>query len=671
MNRRLAVRDWAGPCLILVINLAFGFGLFRLEYSRFLGSIEGAYIGISRRLLEHPWSLDWWPFWYGGVPFQNTYPPLVHMLTALLAAIAQVSPARAHHAVAGLFFLLGPLAVYALGRRLTRSFSAAMGGALAYSLVSPCIWLMPAIHADVGAWFRPRRLHTILVYGDTPHVAAVALLPLAVLLFDRAWEQRKAVRVVLAALGLAAVALTNWLGAFSLALALIAYVGTRLELTGRGILRDVGLLAVTGMLAYALVCPWLPPSTVLTIQRNSQSVAGTYDASAARLLQDAALTAAVVLASRLLLRQRASLAVQFALVFAVLLSGLTLSAEWFGISLVPQPQRYHLEMDLGICLLAGWLLGALYERWPQRAQQAVLAAMLLVSIGLPLRQYRAIREWTQPLDMTQTVEYQAAQWFRQNAPDSRAYVPGSVSFWMTAFSDTPLMNGGFDQGITNPVLRIGLYIVPSGDGAGERGGEVAATWMKAYGVNWIMAGGPRSREQYRPVLKPERFQVLGAPRWRNGDDAIWAVPRRSISLAQVVRRADLVTRPPANGIDLDSLNRYVGALEDPALPTAAWSWVNDREGHIRATLTQDLLVSVQISHHSGWHASTGGREVPVEKDGLGLMAIAPACAGPCDIRMWFDGGREMNLLRILCALTWIAALAAVAVEYRRGKALLR
>ena len=71
------MRRWlkpsAFPLLIFAINFYFIKELYSLEYSQFMGSIEAAYISISRYMIENWRDLTWFPLWYGGIPFQNTY----------------------------------------------------------------------------------------------------------------------------------------------------------------------------------------------------------------------------------------------------------------------------------------------------------------------------------------------------------------------------------------------------------------------------------------------------------------------------------------------------------------------------------------------------------------------------------------------------------------------
>jgi len=43
---------------------------------------------------------------------------------------------------------------------------------------------------------------------------------------------------------------------------------------------------------------------------------------------------------------------RFAVLFSFLMATVTLSAEWFHVILMPQAERYHLEMEMGLTLTA-------------------------------------------------------------------------------------------------------------------------------------------------------------------------------------------------------------------------------------------------------------------------------------------------------------------------------
>jgi hypothetical protein len=78
---------------LLLLNAFLVRDLFRIEYTRHMGSIEGAYIAIIRHLLEHGPGDRWFPLWYAGIPFQNTYPPLLPILAFATARVLGISPA--------------------------------------------------------------------------------------------------------------------------------------------------------------------------------------------------------------------------------------------------------------------------------------------------------------------------------------------------------------------------------------------------------------------------------------------------------------------------------------------------------------------------------------------------------------------------------------------------
>jgi hypothetical protein len=70
----------------------------------------------------------------------------------------------------------------------------------------------------------------------------------------------------------------------------------------------------------------------------------------------------------------------------------------------------------------------------------------------------------------------------------------------------------------------------------------------------------------------------------------------------------------------------------------------------------------QVTHHPGWKATAGTVSVPISKDGLGQIVLSPDNPGDYDITRVYDGGRENKLLRVLSAVTLMAAVIAIAVK---------
>jgi len=644
----------AGAGLLLALNLFICFRLFHTEYLAHMNSIEGAYIGISRYILEHPRDLTWFPLWYGGIPFQNAYPPLLHALVAAAAWLLRISPALAHHLVGGAFYCLGPVALMFLAYALSGNLKLSMAASLLYSLISASAFLMPSIRADAGLW-NARRLEALVVYGDGPHVAALTLLLFAILALHLALRRMAPLPGIIAGILLASVALTNWVGTFSLAIAVISYLLARWGAQAKtpALHRILGFSALIGVLAYGLAAPWIPPSTIADIQRNAQFTVGYYPLGLRQLEYAGLLVVAGAGVWWVLARYRASLGVRFGSWFLLLTAALALPAEWLHVYLMPQADRYHIEMEIAVCLFLAFVVGPLLIRAAGR-YQTWLALALLIGGALQTWNYRRYaRAIIRPIDIHQTVEYQASRWLEANLPDRRVVATGSIQFWLNAFSDSPQIGGGFGQGIGNPEIPVMQYGIPYT----EKDGAATAMWFRLLGAKAVIVSGPGTRDSYPGVWHdPGKFRGVLPELWRNGADVIYGVPERTESLAHVILPGDAVAKAPINVLKVELVRPLDAALEDPSLPGAGFVWKNQHEAAISASLQPRQVVFVQVSYHPGWRATANGQPRPIRRDGLGFMIIEPRCSGPCDIRLVYDGGLEMRIAKLAQSASILAVL---------------
>lgn len=663
MKPEPSARCWRAaifPLALLALNFYFSKELFTLEYSQFMGSIEASFISISRYMIDNWRDLTWYPLWYGGIPFQNTYPPLLHAIVALSAVALHISPAQAHHGVTAFFYCLGPIALYALALRLTGSRWCGFWIGLVYSIVAPSYFLMPSVRAAMGGDFSLRRLHVLVVYGEGPHIASVAMLPLAILFLDSALSKGHARRYILAAAMLTAIVLSNWIGALALAIAVFAYLLARSG--SEGLLRFWLQATGIGALAYALACSWIPPSTIQTIRSNAQLVAGNYTQTYRKLpvYSAAGIFLALVL-KWVMQRRKVAWPIQFAALFAILISALPLTWEWYGIAIVPQPYRYHIEMDLAICLATVYGLYLLIAKMQPHHQKIIAAVLLMLCVWFARLDRRHARRMIKPIDIRQTVEYQTARWFENTIHGGRVFAPGTISYWMNAFADTSQIGGGFDQGLVLPTQAMAEYQLLSGENAGAKGAEIAMIWLKAYRIQAIAVGG-------KPFLHAERFRDWDQAA-RFGETTVFWVPGQTGSLAHVVPRASTVRALPINGIDVDPLRDYVRALDDPNLPSANFHWTSRHSAEIQAILARDQVVSVQIAYHPGWHASANGQACPLRSDGLGLTVVEPKCVGPCTVQLNYDGGWEMLIARTVSWSSIVGCLIWLGISSFRKRVL--
>jgi hypothetical protein len=656
----MSMSRWRRPAPLLsaalfILNAAIAWRLFHVEYLSQTGTGVGVIIAYARYARDHWPDFDWCRFWYAGLPFRNAYVPGVPLTAAMLSGFAHIGASRAFYIVVACMYCLGPVTLFWMAFRLSRAASWSFYAGLLYSLVSPSAFLVSDIRRDLGSLFWDQRLHTMAGYADNQNVAALSLLPLAILALDVALEKRRPVYYLAAAAALAAVPLTNWPGAIALTFAVLAY---GISQPAAGWLHRWPLIAATGMLAYALAVPWIPPSTVFATQADTQGFAPVNRFSAHHLIYAAALAAGTWVLLRLTATARTPRYLRFFLLFFFYMAAITLGWYWLGVTLLAQPHRFHLAMEMGFTLSLVFAVRLLLQRWTAfRRPVAVAFAILCVFQFVQYRSYA--RRLIRGIDMTQTSEYKTALWFDRHMRDSRVMVPGSTTFWLNVFTETPQLTGCCPQGVLNQSARIADYGIMTDLTAENRAVENSLLWFKAMGVRAVAVSGPRSTERYKPFYHPHKFEGRLPVLWRDGDDAIYEVPWQYYSLAHAMEPGDLVQRTPAHGVDTDPLIPYVAAIERPDAPELHARWPTNEIIVITGNLKPGQIVSVQENADPGWHAAVNGSARRVFADKLGLLTVVPNCSGNCTIELHYDGGPEMrvahwiNRVAIAGSLLWV------------------
>jgi len=635
MRFREASRTAVAALALFSINTALVWRLFRIPYTQYMGSIEAAYVGLARYIAAHFPDLGWFPLWYGGIPFPDAYPPLLHFVVAGVAVAAHIAPALAYHAVAAVVYALGPVTMFWAAWLLGAGRVPAWLAALCYSLVSPTCFLVREVRADSGGWFGPRRLTVLLPYGEGPHLTALMLLPLAIALLHIALTRHRPVHYVLAGIALAATALSNWIGAFGLALGAAAYLFSGFA---ERPLRQWLTAAALACYAYAIALPFLAPSIVATIGANAPLVGGRFESGPAHVAIVAAFAAGFLLLAWAIRRARLAAPARFGILFLFATGFIALAAYWSHFSLLPQPERYHLEMDLAFWLAAALVAAPFYRRLPRRSAAIVVCALIASAAPVWMLEVHRARGMENPIDIQSTAEFRVSHWLGENLPGRRVFAPGTIGFWMNAFSDTPMMTGGFDNGMRNVLLQDIIFQEYFGDSR-----EVGLGWLKAFGVDAIVGGSAASREFYHPYAHPDKLDSLPVL-WRDATEVIYAVPRGTRSLAHAVRASDLVFSKPA-AYELTAARAYLAALDDPSLPPAVFRWTGTGAARIDANLRPEHLLSIQVTYDQGWRATVNGQPRRVWSDKLGQIVIQPRCDGACTVELVYNGGIEMRLAR--------------------------
>jgi hypothetical protein len=654
----------AAPALIFAAGAVICRPLFFTEYLNQMGAGDGPAIAMARYVIDHHADLAWWPIWFNGMPFQNVYGPVQHVVVAALAVLLHHSPAWTLHTLGAFLYCLGPVALWWAVKRVSGSHIWAMASALLFAVTSPAALLIPSIRADVGGPFHLRRLYDMVVYGEYPHVALLAFMPVALLIFDRMLRGRRPLWTVAAAILLALFAAASVTGSVGLALVTIAWlVALPIAEWTRAALR----LAAAAALAYGLAMPWLPPSTIRLIALNAQWGTGRPTPFTGRHLLYLGLIALAAAGLRwATARLGAPELLRFAILLVFLCGVLMLADLVTGTAILPQPYRFQLEFELGCSVAAGflWLRTAGRFRPPAQAVLGGVPLLLLVAHNAA-----HAGRYIQPIDIRSTVEYQSAMWFDRNMAGGRVFAPGSVSFWMNVFTDTPQLGGCCDQGVPSWEDRVALYTIYSGSNMGAREGPVSLLWLQAYGVQAVEVAGAAGREFYKPYSNPHKFDGLLPVLWRSGDDVIYKVPQPSASLAHVIRESQVVAveRRPKDGLDAAPLETYVAALDDPARPPAAMRWLGRSHARIDAPAAADEVISVQISYDRGWRARANGAPIAISSDGLGMLVLHPRCAGSCAIELEYDGGDERGVARLCSLLAMLVCITIAAGGLAAGR----
>jgi hypothetical protein len=627
--------DVGAAGLLFALNAWIAWRLFALQNTPHFNSVEGSFIGLARYMARHFGQFSWWPIWHCGMPYQDTYVPLLHLTVALFAMGSGMSAAHSYHVVTAVTYCLAPATLYFMARKLGASRVAALLSGLAFSLFSPSALMFSKIGNDLPVPLSSRRLQVLTLYGEGPHVTAIAFIPIVILALENAFLKRTRRSFALAALSMALVFVTNVPGTMALGLAAFCWICIHAE----DLLTALKIAGGAAALGYAVACFAVPPSSLATVFGNAGTMHSGFSESLHHTpyllpLLLAATGGSAYLAGRLKLPRF----VCFGAAYFVLTTVLVWTAQDSRkFELLPQVGRMHLELELAAALLIGWLLWLLYSRRLTRYLVLGFGALALYyQVGNYLEGARVLLT---PDNLASHSEYTSARWIDRNMGGKRVYATGSTGFWLNAFTDTPQVVGCCDQGRSIVAIAAVPYLLNVG--VSPEHTRLGITWLQAMGAHAMVVNGPESGDDYKDYQKPERFEGVVPTLHRERGDVIYQIPQRSASLAHVLHAGEATAVQPTGLATEADLGRYVAAIEDPARPEALCDWRDPGQARIHAKLGRGDLVSVQVAYFSGWKAKVGGQSRKVQADGIGFILIQPDCEGDCEIDLNWTGPRDI------------------------------
>ncbi len=650
--------------LILILAAALVWPLFQAGYLRNWGSIESTFIADARFLAEHWPHPRWQPLWYCGTRFDYIYPPALRYGAAGIALLLSLRPVEAYHTYAALLFCMGIAAVYLLARVGSGSRAVGWFSAVAAALLSPTFLFLRSFRED-SPWMVPPRLWVLVQYGEGPHIASLAWLPLALVLAWIGLRRGRPLALAGAAVAAALVVSHNFYGATALAMLYPVLVWS-LWVTLRE--RRVWLrAALVAGLAYGLTAFWLVPSYVEVTLRNMRLVAQPGNAPSVALL--AAASVLFALATNRWARGKAELAWPVFLAGGAALFALTVLGRFaFNFRVMGEPHRLVPELDMLLIVSALEVMRRWWNRPPglrRLAARTAISAVTVLSFATAGGFLRHAWELYPPeRDYEQRVEYRMQQWMARHMPEARALVCGSVRFWYNAWNNLAQVGGGSEQGISHAYLPMAQWEIIQGTDP-----ETAAAWLASLGADAVIVHDRQSQEIYHDFPDPKKFAGALEVLYDDGEgNTIYRVPRRFPAPARVVDRKQVeALRSPRSGDDLAALQAYLAAVEQGPAAPAAIAWHGSDAFSVRAKLEPGQAVLVQVTHDAAWRAYAAGRRLAIRRDPLDFMLVE-APPGEQEIRMVFELPLENIAGRALSTLSALAVLGMALWDVRKRRA---
>jgi hypothetical protein len=581
--------------------------LFWVRDTGHMNSVHGFWEAIARLATHHWWKTSWWPYWDAGMPFEFTYAPLVPWLTSWSGSVQPVI---------GAVYVLGPVTLFAASAALSGRPGWSFVAALVYSVLSPIQVIVP--DEKVFAWSRlgdARRLYVTAVWDEAPHMLALAILPLVV------WALHRK-RWLVAAPLVALLLLSSAFGLTSVAIALGCLVLSDCRFDWRPFAAAAG--------GYALVHRFYPLSLFTAIAHNQRfHGAVVHDRGSVVVVAVIAIgLAALWWGFR---RYDPGWWIRFVAYFTWVATVTVVFFVKLQYMWLPHAARYKLEAEFGIAVLATFAIAAILNRIPVPVRIIVAGLAIVLASQQVIRHRRFAKAVNQPADPTTTIEYRVAQWTARNLPGARVWAPGSMGIWYNRWSDNPQLTGGSWSTAYNPVHQ--KLVFQSLYNSDPIDAQNVTLWLKAYGVEAFAIPGRKSPEFWKAVNRPEDFatnEVL----WREDDTTIYRVPGAARSLAHAVPKDAIVLHAPEHWRDVTEVRKLAAALDRAV--HAEWKWEGTDNAVARIEAPKGWAVTIQVTHHPRWRATANGRDVPIQKDGLGLMWLDAPCEGPCEIRVAYD-----------------------------------
>jgi hypothetical protein len=627
--------------------------LFKLDYLDNWPSIEGTFVGDARILRDHLPHPGWQPLWYCGTRFDYIYPPLIRYGPALVSKYFRVSVARAHHIYTGILYAFGIVAVYWLVRSGSGSRGGGILAAIAVALLSPSFLLIPEIRLDSGFWV-PQRLHSLMAYGEGPHISAVCILPAALAAAYQALRKWRPGWFALAAALCALLVSHNFYGATGLAIffPIVAWAVWTAECDFMVWVRAAGV----AVLAWGLCAVWLTPSYVKITLIDLKWVAQPGN-QWSRIVAAIVIWAFCEISYRFAARRPERTWTVFVLGCGVVLSMWVIGFFHLGFRVAGEHGRLVPELDLALVLV---FVEVLRRMW-RRPRLRILAAALTLAMFIPAVVYlqHAYSPFPAAGPLENQYEYKITKWISEKLPGERVFAVGTIRFWYNAWFDVAEPDGGSLQGMLNQVLPLAYWQITAEDSP-----ALAKMWLQSLGADAVIVPDQTSPEHFHDMQYPAKFRDSFPALFddRQGT-VIYRVPRSARGIGRVVDPIKLAAARPVTADDAeDTLAQYTAVVEAPQPRPVEIAWHGFEEFAVRASTVTGEAILVQETYDPAWHAYENGRRLAIRPEPVMNFMLLDVSEGSHNIRVRFETPLEN---RIGFAATALSGLMVASLLFWR------
>jgi len=612
---------------------------------------------MARFISESPNPFGWNPMQYFGLPTHMWYLPGVPYVSAgLIKLLPMLKAEHVYRLFVTTAACLLPVTAFLLAYYFSRSRRWALIAAAGCMFLSPSYGLFYAVNWDRGITYLPWRMQILTKYGEGPHSTGLTLLPLALIFLWRTATQRRRADLIVAAILMALITLTNWVAALALAWCVLMML-----VTGLGTATETGFLARRIMaaagLAYLLACFWLTPEFVQVTLFNWPVDAFNYQVGTGQWIALGGLILAIgairVLSHRFPGHHYLTLLALCCGGFFFVSAG----HYWYGVDTVPESRRYAVEFELFLFLLLAELFR---NMWPWRSPRKVLAAGILIGVLASFCLVPGVHQiheyvtggWLQlrPKPRQQTVEFQMADYVNSQKPQGRIFVSGGTRFRLNSWFLLPQVGGTFESGLHNRTaldliyqIQVGAFREP------VQWGTDAMGLMRVAGVEYAIAHGSGSEEHWKNLKDERLLSGFPKPVLDTGEDRVYKLPYKG--LANLVKEEELLQHLP-NGTNAGTTTAYVAAMDDPQRPQLRTTWKSNNQIEITGQVPAGMWITLRVSHHPRWTATQDGEPVEIASDKMGFILLKPRPANETKLVLEYHGSTQQYLFTVISGLSW-------------------